>query len=299
MGTGGRVTNWVRQISALGIVNHPHPQRREPPPRRRSAAVLASSPVILPPLRFDNIRYHNRRPRFLQDSLHFRPLPPFRRPSPTLRPSPPAACASGWRDGAAPALRPHRLNMPAAVTPLPFPRPGSPLVSAAGGWSGAPTPSQAEALPLDLSFSGSPLGGVLQDSILLFTTVRGINARARVRGWRWYSLSLWHFNGCCCRFSLGVGVLVLPRRLAGLLRLPVAFLCFRRISEGIPRRRESLPDVLTISAAAGVPRLPLAAIGGGLGRKIRTKKEKAPAVSGALSGALCPCSVFLVVLVRR
>lgn len=179
--------------------------------------------------------------------------------------------------------------MPAAVTPLPSPRPGSPLVSAAGGWSGAPTPSQAEALPLDLSFSGSPLGGVLQDSILLFTTVRGINARARVRACRWSSLPLCHFNGCWCCFSFGVAV----PRLVALLGLPVAFLPFRRISEGIPRRRESLPDVLTISAASGVPWLPLAAIGGGLGRKIRTKKERAPAVSGALSGSYEICQAVM------
>lgn len=187
-----------------------------PPPRsRRPAAVLASSSVILPLLRFNNIRYHNRRPRFLQDSLHFCPLPPFRRPSPTLRPSPPAACASGWRDGAAPALRPHRLNMPAAVTPLPSPRPGSPLVSAAGGRSGSPTPSQAEALPFDLPSLDPVPGGVVQTGILLFTTVRGTNARARVRASRWSSLSLCHFNGCCCRFSLGVGVPCTPSTLRG------------------------------------------------------------------------------------
>lgn len=199
MGTGGRVTYWVRQISALGIANHPLPAPAEPPPRRRPAAVLASSPVILPLLRFNNIRYHNLHPRFLQDSMHFRPLPPFRRPSPTLRPSPPAACASGWRDGAAPALRPHRLNMPAAVTPLPSPRLGSPLVSAAGGWSGAPTPSQAEALPFDLLSLGSVLGGVVQDGILLITTVRGINARARV----------WPGAGLCRLFAILTAAVVL------------------------------------------------------------------------------------------
>lgn len=179
--------------------------------------------------------------------------------------------------------------MPAAVTPLPSPRPGSPLVSAAGGWSGAPTPSQAEALPFDLSSSGSPLDGVLQENILLITTARGINARARVRACRWSSPSLCHFNGCWCCFSLGVCVPVLPRRLVGLLGLPVAFLRFRRISEGIPRRRESLPDALTICGAGGASRLPLAAIGGGLGRKIHTKKERAPAVSGALSGSYEIC----------
>lgn len=291
MGTGGRVTNWVRQISALGIANHPLPAPAEPPPRRRPAAVFASSPVIPPPPRFDNIRYHNRRPRFLQDSLHFRPLPPFRRPSPTPRPSPPAACASGWRDGSAPALRPHRLNMPAAVTPLPSPRPGSPLVSASGGRSGAPTPSQAEALPLDPSFSGSPLGGVLQDSILLFTTVCGINARARV----------WPGAGLCRLFAiltaagavfLWGSVFPLPRHLAGLLGLPVAFLCFRRISEGIPRRRESLPDVLTISAASGVPRLPVEmAQAVRRGEKSAQKKKehrRFPVPSLALSLFCCP-----------
>lgn len=69
----------------------------------------------------------------------------------------------------------------------------------------------------------------------------------------------------------------------------MAFLCFRHISEGIPRRRESLAHMVTICAAVGVLLLPVAAIGGGLGRKIRTKKERAPAVSGALSGSYEIC----------
>ena len=43
---------------------------------------------------------------------------------------------------------------------------------------------------------------------------------------------------------------------------------------------ESLAHMLTICGA-----------GGGRGRKIRNEKERAPAVSGALSGSLCPCSV--------
>lgn len=195
-----------------------------------------------------------------------------------------------------PALRPHRLNMPAAVTPLPSPRPGSTLVSAAGGWCGAPTPSQAEALPLDLSFSGSPLGGVLQDSILLFTTVRGINARARVRPGAGLCRLFAILTAAGAVFLWG-SVFPLPRHFAGLLGLPVVFLCFRRISEGIPRRQESLPDVLTISAAAGVPWLPREmAQAVRRGEKSATKKRgyrRFPVPSLAL------CVPVLLLLVRR